>query len=154
MPIEVSPMKSVQIDYKCDYCGSGYMRPTGIMLTSYPPQFPHRCNKCGVSMTFVEEYPIARYVADELETVTQEQFDAAIDITPGLTVKTMVFDGKTLDVTLSWDTDGLRLAHGQAKYVDYQGREWLVGAQAYVDTSQGQYLIGSQGGGLMKRRIK
>ena len=31
----------------CEKCDGGEMKPTGICLTSSPPQYPHRCDKCG-----------------------------------------------------------------------------------------------------------
>jgi len=31
----------------CEKCEGGEMKPTGICLTSNPPQYPHRCDKCG-----------------------------------------------------------------------------------------------------------
>lgn len=31
----------------CDKCDGGEMLPTGVSLPSNPPQFPHKCNKCG-----------------------------------------------------------------------------------------------------------
>jgi hypothetical protein len=64
MPREQTPVRPVQIDYRCDACGEGYYRPTGIMLTSSPLQFPHICNKCGDTKTFIEKYPTLRYVLE------------------------------------------------------------------------------------------
>lgn len=31
----------------CDECGEGEMLPTGVALMSSPPQYPHKCTKCG-----------------------------------------------------------------------------------------------------------
>ena len=64
MPREQIPIRPIRVDYKCDTCGEGYYRHTGIVLTSYPPQFPHACNKCGDSRTFWERYPTLRYVGE------------------------------------------------------------------------------------------
>lgn len=41
-------------------CG-GEMKPTGECLTSYPPQYPHKCDKCGRNVTFNVCYPELRY---------------------------------------------------------------------------------------------
>ena len=43
-------VNTYEIDYKCDVCGEGYMRPLGTVLLSNPAQYPHRCNKCGAEM--------------------------------------------------------------------------------------------------------
>jgi hypothetical protein len=48
---------SVNIDYGCDKCGEGFMRYTGVMLSSYPPLYQHRCNKCGYGTDYRETYP-------------------------------------------------------------------------------------------------
>ncbi len=56
-----TPLRPVSIDYLCDACGIGHMRPTGIMLTSHPPQFPHRCDHCDAHQNFDVRYPHVRY---------------------------------------------------------------------------------------------
>ena len=51
-------VQTYEIDYKCDVCGKGRYRPTGIVLTSFPIQYPHRCNFCGAEMNVREHtYP-------------------------------------------------------------------------------------------------
>ena len=35
----------------CETCDGGEMLPTGIALMSLPPQYPHKCNKCGYEDT-------------------------------------------------------------------------------------------------------
>lgn len=45
-------VKQVEIDYTCDACGTGKMRPTGATLMSSPPKHPHKCNSCGAEQTF------------------------------------------------------------------------------------------------------
>jgi uncharacterized Zn finger protein len=51
-------MQTIQIDYTCDDCGQGQMRSDGMTLTSFPPQYPHECNKCGAVKTFTStRYP-------------------------------------------------------------------------------------------------
>lgn len=44
MPLTAEAMHAVQVDYRCDWCRKGHMRPTGVMLTVNPPLFPHRCD--------------------------------------------------------------------------------------------------------------
>lgn len=46
-----------QIDYVCNECGEGRMRPTGLALLSHPPKYPHVCDKCGKERIFRESYP-------------------------------------------------------------------------------------------------
>lgn len=41
----------------CDKCGKGHMRPTDLMLTSNPPQYPHRCDNCDAHQNFFRCYP-------------------------------------------------------------------------------------------------
>jgi len=55
---------TVQVDYKCPKCDKGYLRHTGRVLTSYPPQYPHRCNnpECDYGETFSDKcYPHLEY---------------------------------------------------------------------------------------------
>lgn len=40
---------------KCK-CG-GQMRPTGVVLTMYPPLFPHVCEMCGEGENLTDTYP-------------------------------------------------------------------------------------------------
>ena len=55
---EKCKVNTYEIDYKCDVCGKGYMRPLGTVLPSYPAQYPHRCNKCGAEMNVIgHTYP-------------------------------------------------------------------------------------------------
>ncbi len=47
----------------CDKCDGGEMKPTGICLTSLPPQYPHRCDQCGHEETVRgKTYPHHEYV--------------------------------------------------------------------------------------------
>lgn len=60
---ERTAVKTVQVDYKCPKCETGYLRHSGPVLASYPPQFPHRCNseKCDYMETFNFTYPYIDY---------------------------------------------------------------------------------------------
>ena len=64
MPREQMPIRPIQVDYRCDLCNVGFYRPNGINLTSMPPQFPHKCTKCGDEKTFTEKYPAVRYARE------------------------------------------------------------------------------------------
>lgn len=57
MAVESKQVETREEDYKCDTCNEGHMRPTGMTLTSYPPQYPHICNSCGIAKTFRVTYP-------------------------------------------------------------------------------------------------
>lgn len=60
---ETKDVKTVKVDYKCDVCKEGYLRPTGTCFTSNPPQYPHKCNnpKCDAGNTFNFTYPYIDY---------------------------------------------------------------------------------------------
>jgi|APSaa5957512493_1039668.scaffolds.fasta_scaffold00751_3 hypothetical protein len=58
MPIKTLPAKTYVNKYICDECGQGEMvRHNDIVLTSYPPQFPHKCTNCDEIKNFFEVYP-------------------------------------------------------------------------------------------------
>lgn len=45
------------IDYICDKCNAGKVKPTGIMLTSMPPKYEHSCPYCGTMINLEHNYP-------------------------------------------------------------------------------------------------
>jgi hypothetical protein len=48
-------VRTFEVEYACDAPGChGVMRPTGVMLTSNPPKFPHRCTICDAAITFAD----------------------------------------------------------------------------------------------------
>lgn len=47
----------VAVDYICDKCGEGRMRPDGHVLQTDYPQYQHVCNKCGHKHFFGQKYP-------------------------------------------------------------------------------------------------
>lgn len=52
-------VKTFRIHYYCDECEDGELLPTGMLLSSWPPQFPHACNKCAANKIFSDKrYPI------------------------------------------------------------------------------------------------
>lgn len=56
------PVQAFDIDYACDVSGcQGFMRPTGAMLFSNPPKYPHRCDVCDAPATFDHTYPAFGY---------------------------------------------------------------------------------------------
>lgn len=55
-------VKTYVVRYICDDCGEGEMVPTGLCLSIWPAQYPHKCNKCGASETFIgSTYPRTVY---------------------------------------------------------------------------------------------
>jgi len=59
-------VKQVQVDYRCPKCNKGYLRPTETVFSTYPPQFPHKCNNCDYMETFSKQYPHIDY--EEIKT--------------------------------------------------------------------------------------
>lgn len=51
MAEERCKVQTYEIDFKCDICGIGHMRPTGEAIATYPVQYPHKCSYCGAEMT-------------------------------------------------------------------------------------------------------
>jgi hypothetical protein len=46
-------VKTYRVHYYCDKDGcDGELMPTGTCLTSWPPQYPHKCTKCDYVLTF------------------------------------------------------------------------------------------------------
>ena len=54
---EVRNVQSQQVDEKCPDCGQGWMRPTGIVKPTLPPQYEHACNACGSKRDYGVRYP-------------------------------------------------------------------------------------------------
>lgn len=62
----VADTKVLTVHMKCEKCDKGYMIMDGnIVLTTYPAQYPHKCNKCGCRKTFDRMYPFHKYVQTE-----------------------------------------------------------------------------------------
>lgn len=54
-------VKTIEVDFVCPICDYGKLRPTGIVLDTYPVQFPHNCNQCDYTQTFSIQYPYLEY---------------------------------------------------------------------------------------------
>lgn len=50
-------VKSYKVDYNCPKCETGFLRSTGMALTTYPMQYPHKCSNCDYMETFKVTYP-------------------------------------------------------------------------------------------------
>lgn len=47
-------------DYLCDKCETPMVAENRV-LTSSPPQYPHRCPKCDFKINLRERYPVIRH---------------------------------------------------------------------------------------------
>lgn len=54
-------VRAVGVEYTCDECQAGVMEPTGVVLASYPPQWPHQCDNCGATKNLWQKYPTIRW---------------------------------------------------------------------------------------------
>jgi hypothetical protein len=66
MPQTRKTVRPVLVDYVCDECGQGKMRPAGIKASN-PPQHIHRCNfarrfGCEAEITSGRQYPYTDYI--------------------------------------------------------------------------------------------
>lgn len=64
MPATEQAIEQFELDYVCDKCGIGKMRPDGICLTSSPPKYPHTCNneECRETINFIDvRFPTTAY---------------------------------------------------------------------------------------------
>lgn len=57
-------LKPVQVDYICDTCGEGELKPTGAMKLSYPPLYTHKCSKCNEVFDLKKTYPSIEYITE------------------------------------------------------------------------------------------
>lgn len=53
-------VKTYKVDLICDECGTP-MEFTGVVLTSYPGQYVHKCPNCGRTESPACVYPITEY---------------------------------------------------------------------------------------------
>lgn len=62
-------VKTIEVRYICDECGSIEVEATNMTLWSYPPQYPHVCKMCGKGYTFMKTYPYVEYEYVNEDTV-------------------------------------------------------------------------------------
>ena len=57
-------VKTIKVDYECPKCKNGHLRNDGMVLTSFPAQYPHRCDNrnCDYGETFHVRYPYMEYI--------------------------------------------------------------------------------------------
>jgi len=53
-------VKTYSVVYICDTCSEGEMVFDGLTLTSYPPLYPHTCDKCGDKKNLRTRYPLTK----------------------------------------------------------------------------------------------
>ena len=53
-------VRTIKVFAKCNICG-GVLHPTGVCLTSDPPQYQHKCTECGNTKNFNCCYPKIEY---------------------------------------------------------------------------------------------
>jgi len=61
-------VKTIEVDFSCPKCNKGFLRPTNVVLSIYPPSFPHVCNnnECGYNENFGVHYPYIEYISVDL----------------------------------------------------------------------------------------
>ena len=71
MPETQEPVRPVLVDFTCDSCGKGKMRPDPVesmLLTlneathQHSVKFKHTCTECGCKATYSVKYPTIKYV--------------------------------------------------------------------------------------------
>jgi len=59
-------LRTFMVRLMCDKCSEGEMKPTGIQLSSNPPKYPHKCDKCGAETTVRGGKPYPRIEHEEV----------------------------------------------------------------------------------------
>lgn len=59
-PVPVQRTRPVVVNYRCDFCEQADVEPTGVVLTSDPPQYPHVCPRCKKTVNLKATYPQRR----------------------------------------------------------------------------------------------
>ena len=60
-----SEYKVLMVHMKCDECNGGLMESVGnTALMTYPPKYPHKCNKCGCRENYTRIYPYQKICAN------------------------------------------------------------------------------------------
>lgn len=61
------PVKVTQVCCRCDNCGKGYMKSTGVAFMTFPAKYQHECNSCGHVQSFGIQYPYIKHTAWDIE---------------------------------------------------------------------------------------
>jgi len=59
-------VNTYEVNIWCDECSkkpnpSCKLKFSGVVLTSFPPQYPHYCELCNKSFTLLKKYPYIEY---------------------------------------------------------------------------------------------
>jgi len=54
------PVHAFLVVLYCEECGAR-MHPTGMILTTMPPKYPHKCQGCGYTENQDKKYPYLDY---------------------------------------------------------------------------------------------
>lgn len=76
MAEKVCECKVLMVHNVCEKCGIGLMLPqdNGCVLSTYPPTYPHKCDKCGNEEHYHIRYPYQKIVPIEpLRYMTDEE---------------------------------------------------------------------------------
>lgn len=55
------PVRAVEVDYRCEKCSQGHMRPTGVKFLATSNRYEHRCSNCKETEVFEVNYPFIRH---------------------------------------------------------------------------------------------
>ena len=62
MAEKVCDAKLIMVFQFCDKCEEGKMIPTGIVVSTNPPQYEHQCELCGNRSYYSTTYPVQRII--------------------------------------------------------------------------------------------
>lgn len=72
----VMEAKTYIVDMLCEKCKTGVMRPTGTVLASNPPKYPHKCNYCENEEVYNICYPFQKIekepINEQMEIIQPE----------------------------------------------------------------------------------
>lgn len=62
----MAEVKVMAVHMKCDKCGEGLMESAdNLAYAGNPPQYRHKCNKCGYEAYYSKRYPLQQFVLKE-----------------------------------------------------------------------------------------
>ncbi|MDO4328743.1 MAG: hypothetical protein Q4C66_05345 [Lachnospiraceae bacterium] len=69
----ITECKVIRVEMVCDKCMEGMMEPTGLVLTSYPPRYEHRCSVCGHEKMYHVRFPHHEIVQEAISKNKDER---------------------------------------------------------------------------------
>lgn len=126
--------------FDCPKC-NGTLVPTGICLTSYPAQYPHRCTNrnCSESDTFYKQYPVISYEDAPEDTITISKSD--LEALVKELVKSEIVNNLILTNELSTDTS--YESSGRYCSVKLETKLTFDGEVIHEDYTSGSFYTGS-----------